>query len=107
MKRIESPDDTITLSLSRDEFHGLRDALRHAIWRLEDSLPKRKELARKLESTDEEQAYDILFEAGFQEDDAEELGLAICREEAELAQFCSLWDAIEKITREGELARLL
>jgi hypothetical protein len=107
MKRIKSPDDTITLSLSPEEFHGLRDALWNAIRRLEDELPRRKELALKLEGADEEAAYDILFEAGFDEDSAEELGRAIKQEEALLAQFSALSLALEKITDEGGLARLL
>jgi hypothetical protein len=107
MKRIESPDDTITLSLSRDEFHGLRDALSNAVRQLEYDVSKRKEIALKLEGTGEDQAYDVLFEAGFDEDNAEEFGRAIKREEALLAQFCGLSHAIEKITEEGDLARLL
>jgi hypothetical protein len=107
MKLLTIEPDTVSLELSRAEFHGLRDALREAINQLEEGLVKRKELQPQLKSASDENAYDILYEGGFTEDSAEEFAKALKQEEALLEQTHALRSALEKITDEGELWRLL
>jgi|SRR6516165_8854688 hypothetical protein len=107
MKLLTIGPDTISLELNRTDFHGIRDALGQAIDQLEDSLVKRKDLQPKLAGASDENAYDILCETAFTEDTAEEFAAAIKQEEALLEQIRALHSALEQITSQNELYRLL
>jgi hypothetical protein len=107
MKPVEINIDTVSLALSRAEFHGLRDALSEAVDHLEERINKRQELGPRSEGADAEKIYDILYETPFTEDTAEEFARALKHDEALLLEFRTLRFALKKITDEGELWRLL
>jgi hypothetical protein len=107
MKPVEINPDTVNLELKHTEFHGLRDALTEAVEHLEEGLAKRKALAPHLEGVSDEDAYDILYQSDFPEDDAKEFAQALKHDEALLEQFRALSSALKKITKENGLERFL
>jgi hypothetical protein len=107
MKLINTSTDTVTLAMSREEFHLIRDCAWETIQDLEQRVAKRKELAHQLEGVDAETAYGLLYETELPEDSPDELPKALRRDEALLQQVKHLREALERIAAEGDLARLL
>ena len=107
MKLIESNNETVTLLLTREEFHLLRDTTWEAIQGLEANLSRKQPLAKELQGMSEEEVYEALAEEDINADSLDELHTEIEQEQKLLAQAQAQAEALEQITTEGDLARLL
>jgi hypothetical protein len=107
MKLIETNDETVTLLLAREEFHLLRDTTWAAIQGLEANLSRHKPLAEKLQGMSEDEVCEALGDEDVNADSLEELQDEIKQEQKLLAQAQAQAESLERITTEGDLARLL
>jgi septation ring formation regulator EzrA len=100
-------DGAVTLKLSRDEYHLVRDALSEAIEHLEENLHKDKEQVKQLEGKSEEEVFNSLDEDEEVPDSLEDLEWRIKSAEKFLSKADGFKKTIEGITRDHDLARLL
>ena len=107
MKLDESNDETVTLLLTREEFHLLRDTTSAAIQGLEATLARCHRLAEKLQGMSDDEVYEALIDEDLNAESLEELQTEIEQGQELLAQAQAQSEALEQITREGDLARYL
>jgi hypothetical protein len=77
MKLLSTNTDTVSIEMSRDEFHGLRDVLLPAIEQLENSIEKRRKMLPLLVNEDEDHVCEVLLDSDFEEFDTKEFQLAL------------------------------
>jgi hypothetical protein len=97
MKLIQTTDTTVSLEMTREEFHTIRYWLRG----LEDRSVELQHLANKLKSLDDEQADELLEETSFC--DPEDIAVEL----KALEQGKGVSKELERITEEGDLTLYL